>query len=86
SLEDFPGDFFTCDLSSQTETAELLKVLVSTYDITGLVNNVGAGGPQPLEAIDLDTLMDLYNINVRTAVQMTQGLVERMKEKNVGVL
>lgn len=83
STEDFPGDFFTCDLSNQRETENLLKVL-SAYDIAGLVNNVGAGGPQPLGAIDLDTLIDLYNINVRTAVQMTQGLIEGMKEKKWG--
>lgn len=83
-IENFPGDFFHCDLSSQTETENLLKVLISTYDIAGLVNNVGAGGPQPLGAIDLDTLINLYNINVRTAVQMTQGLMESMKEKRWG--
>ena len=86
SIEDFPGDFFNCDLSNQTETENLLKVLLNTYDIAGLVNNVGAGGPQPLGEIDLDTLMSLYNINVRTAVQMTQGLIGKMKEKNGGVL
>lgn len=84
SIEDFPGDFFTCDLSSQTETGNLLNFLLSTYDVAGLVNNVGAGGPQPLGTIDLDALMDLYNINVRTAVQMTQGLIGRMKEKKWG--
>lgn len=84
SIEVFPGDFFNCDLSNQAETENLLKVLLNTYDIAGLVNNVGAGGPQPLGEIDLEALMSLYNINVRTAVQMTQGLIGKMKEKKRG--
>lgn len=83
-VEGFPGDFFACDLSSQKETENLIKVLVGRYDIAGLVNNVGAGGPQALGSIDLDTLIDLYDINVRTAVQMTQGLIERMKANQWG--
>lgn len=84
SIEAFPGDFFNCDLSNQAETENLIKVLLNTYDVAGLVNNVGAGGPQPLGEIDLEALMGLYNINVRTAVQMTQGLIGKMKEKKRG--
>ena len=82
--EKFPGEFFSCDLSSEKETEHIIKLLLERYDIAGLVNNVGAGGPQPLGSIDLDTLRTLYDINVRIAVQMTQGLVIRMKERNWG--
>lgn len=80
----FPGEFFSCDLSSEKETEYIIKLLLERYDIASLVNNVGAGGPQPLGSIDLDTLRTLYDINVRTSVQMTQGLVGRMKERNWG--
>jgi 3-oxoacyl-[acyl-carrier protein] reductase len=80
----FPGDFFSCDLSSEQETASLIQKLLENYQVEGLVNNVGAGGPQPLGAIDLNALRDLYDINVRTAVQMTQGLVGGMKERRWG--
>ena len=82
--EIFPGDFITCDLSSEEDTDLLIKVLLDRYHVDALVNNVGAGGPQPLGSIDLASLMALYDINVRTAVQMTQGLVGKMKERHWG--
>lgn len=80
----FPGDFFSCDLSGEEETKNIIRVLLDRFSIEGLVNNVGAGGPQPLGSIDLDTLREIYDINVRTAVQMTQGLVGEMKKRKRG--
>jgi 3-oxoacyl-[acyl-carrier protein] reductase len=82
--ETFPGDFFMCDLSSEKETEQLIQILLTRDSIDGLVNNVGAGGPQALGSIDLDTLRTYYDINVRTAVQMTQGLVDGMKQRQWG--
>jgi NAD(P)-dependent dehydrogenase (short-subunit alcohol dehydrogenase family) len=82
--ETFPGEFFSCDLSIEEETAHLIKMLINHRPIDALVNNVGAGGPQPLGSIDLASLRTLYDINVRTAVQMTQGLVNQMKERRWG--
>lgn len=80
----FPGEFFTCDLSNQKETDEMIKTLLESFQIDALINNVGAGGPQPLGSIDLNILHSLYDINVRTAVQMTQGLIEWMKKRRWG--
>ena len=80
----FHGKFFTCDLGNEDETEKLIVLLRNSFQIDALVNNVGAGGPQPLGSIDLATLKDLYDINVRTAVQMTQGLVGNMKNRNWG--
>lgn len=82
--EIFPGEFFSCDLGNEQETERLIKILSDRYQIKALINNVGAGGPQPLGSIDLDILRTLYDINVRTAVQMTQGFVNRMKEQKWG--
>jgi 3-oxoacyl-[acyl-carrier protein] reductase len=82
--ESFPGEFLTCDLSNEMETDRIIGGLLDNYRIDGLINNVGAGGPEPLGAINLDTLRTLYDINVRTAVQMTQGLVGKMKEQKWG--
>jgi 3-oxoacyl-[acyl-carrier protein] reductase len=82
--ESFPGDFLSCDLSSEKETDHLIQVLGNTYQVDGLVNNVGIGGPQPLGSIDLNALRTLYDINVRTAVQMSQGLIEGMKKQRWG--
>ena len=80
----FPGEFFTCDLSNQKETDEMIETLLESFQIDALINNVGAGGPQPLGSIDLNILHSLYDINVRTAVQMTQGLIEWMKKRRWG--
>lgn len=82
--ENFPGKFFACDLSSESETEHLIKALLDNYHVDALVNNVGAGGPQFLGSIDLDALRALYDINVRTAVQMTQGLLGQMKANTWG--
>ncbi len=82
--EIFPGKFFSCDLSSEEETGRIIAMLLDHYHVDALVNNVGAGGPQPLGSIDLAVLRTLYDINVRTAVQMTQGLVEGMKARKWG--
>lgn len=83
-MRPFPGDFFACDLRNESETDRLIEILLDGYPIVGLVNNVGAGGPQNLGSIDLTALRDLYEMNVRTTVQMTQGLVGRMKENRWG--
>lgn len=82
--EHFPGEFFTCDLSNQKETEEIIETFLERFQIDALINNLGAGGPQPLGSIDLNILHSLYDINVRTAVQMTQGLIELMKIRNWG--
>jgi 3-oxoacyl-[acyl-carrier protein] reductase len=80
----FPGEFLSCDLSSEEDTGRIIKALLEHYQIDALVNNVGVGGPQPLGSIDLNSLKALYDINVRTAVQLTQGLFSKMKDKNWG--
>ena len=82
--KDFPGEFLACDLSSEEETDRIIKMLLDNFNVEALINNVGAGGPQPLGSIDLDSLKALFDINVRTAVQMTQGLVGKMKEDKWG--
>ncbi len=82
--EMFPGQFLSCDLSSEGETERIIAMLLERHHVDALVNNVGAGGPQPLGSIDLASLRALYDINVRTAVQMTQGFVGGMKDRNWG--
>lgn len=82
--ETFPGDFFPCDLGSEQETKVLIDHLLDHYSVDAVVNNVGAGGPQPLGAVDLEVLRSLYDINVRSAVQMTQGFIEGMKKRRWG--
>lgn len=82
--EAFPGDFFACDLSNEKDTANIITKLLDQYQIDALINNLGAGKIQQLGEIELESLKSIFDLNVRTAVQMTQGLVGKMKERKSG--
>ena len=82
--ETFPGEFLTCDLSKEKETSQVIQTLTANYRVLGLINNVGISGAQFLENINLNDLRLLYDVNVRTAVQMTQGLIDQMKKYKWG--
>lgn len=80
----FPGVFISCDLGNEQKTDQLLARLVKEFQVDALVNNMGAGGPQPLGSIEMDALRMMFDLNVRTAVQMTQGVVQGMKDRGWG--
>ncbi len=80
----FPGTFFPCDLGTKEQTANVIETIASTFQIDGVVNNVGIAFPQPLESLDLDALDAIYDLNVRTAVQFAQGFVPMMKKAEWG--
>lgn len=80
----FPGTLIRCDLSQPEETAAALARIDSEFDIAGIVNNVGVASPQPLGEVDLATLQAVWDLNVRTAVQITQTLVPGMKARRSG--
>ncbi|MES2121461.1 MAG: SDR family oxidoreductase [Chlamydiota bacterium] len=80
----FPGTFFPCDLSSAAETEGVLTEIAQLHAIDGIVNNVGIALPQPLGSIDLESLEAVYDLNVRTAIQVVQSFVHQMKEKKWG--
>jgi NAD(P)-dependent dehydrogenase (short-subunit alcohol dehydrogenase family) len=44
--EAFPGEFLSCDLSSEKETESIIEKILDHFYVEALVNNVGAGGPQ----------------------------------------
>lgn len=84
-LEDFPGELFTCDLSNNKATAEvILRIKQLHQNITYIVNNVGIALPQPLGEIDLNSLNIVLDLNVRTAIQITQEFVNQMKANGYG--
>jgi len=82
--EPFPGKLFLCDLGDMQQTMKIIQTIAAQYRIDALVNNVGIAHPEPLGSIDLQTLHSVYDLNVRTAVQMTQGFIPAMKEKKWG--
>lgn len=80
----YPGHFFACDLSNAEETKHVLDTIKQSYRINVIVNNVGIALPQPLGKVDLSSLQAVYDLNVRTAVQITQAFIEDMKADRWG--
>lgn len=80
----FPGTLLSCDLTQPDQTKQFLLRVVEEFNVDGIVNNVGVASPQALGQIDLATLQSVLDLNVRTAIQVTQAFVEDMKAKGSG--
>jgi NAD(P)-dependent dehydrogenase (short-subunit alcohol dehydrogenase family) len=80
----FPGYLHACDLSRAGETGDMLRLIREKYPIDGVVNNVGAVRPAVLGDISLADLYEVYDLNVRVAVQVTQTFAESMKARRAG--
>ncbi|MGL3045538.1 SDR family oxidoreductase [Acinetobacter pecorum] len=80
----FPGKLYQCDLTNIEQTQEVLKNISASYQINGIVNNAGISLPEPLGGINLESLHDVWNLNVRTAIQVTQHFIEDLKKQKSG--
>ncbi|HLS41872.1 MAG TPA: SDR family oxidoreductase [Paenalcaligenes sp.] len=81
---DFPGYLYSCDLSNAGDTEEMLRIIREKYPVDAIVNNVGAVRPEPLGEIDLASLYEVMDLNVRVAVQVVQAFVPSMKARKEG--
>ncbi|CAM3730785.1 SDR family oxidoreductase [Bordetella sputigena] len=81
---DFPGYLYACDLSDAGKTEETLREIRDKYPVDAVVNNVGLVLPQPLGSIELASLYNVLDLNVRVAVQVAQAFVESMKVRRAG--
>jgi NAD(P)-dependent dehydrogenase (short-subunit alcohol dehydrogenase family) len=81
---DFPGYLYACDLADAGKTEEVLREIREKFPVDAIINNVGLVQPQPLGAIDLASLYNVLDLNVRVAVQVTQAFVESMKVRRSG--
>ena len=85
SNESFPGELFTCDLGNIEQTELVLQQIAAKYtNINYIINNVGVANPEPLGKITLSTLQNVFDLNVRTTVQVTQFFIERMQNMTNG--
>lgn len=84
SEEDFPGIFLQGDLSLVDETQVLLEKVSQEHTIYGVVNNIGMTGYDKFGSIDLETFQRMMDLNVRTAIQVSQHFVEPMKQAKAG--
>jgi 3-oxoacyl-[acyl-carrier protein] reductase len=80
----FPGDLRTVDLADREATSAALREIVSDYRIDAVVNNVGLVRPQLLEEVTLDALDEVLDVNLRTALQLTQAALPAMRDAGWG--
>lgn len=75
---DFPGQFHAVDLADQVATAQTLDDIIRGGAVDAVVNNVGFARFGRLGSIELDHLVEAYDMNVRTAVQVAQAALPGM--------
>lgn len=78
------GRSLIADLSDISSTAAALEAALDEGPITRVVNNVGAVFPASAEAQTLDELTASFELNLRSAVQVTQALLPGMKAEAFG--
>ncbi|WP_233238930.1 SDR family oxidoreductase [Bordetella sp. LUAb4] len=81
---DFPGYLYACDLADAGKTEDVLREIREKFPVDAIVNNVGLVLPQPLGAVELASLYNVLDLNVRVAVQVVQAFVESMKARRSG--
>ncbi|QRY53513.1 SDR family oxidoreductase [Mycolicibacterium septicum] len=74
----FPGNLVEVDLGDRAATGEALAAVLADGPIEAVVNNVGLARFARIGSIDLDTLAETYDLNVRTAVQVVQAALPGM--------
>lgn len=82
--EDFPGRLYRCDLADTEATGRMLETIAREHRVDVVVNNVGVAVPEPLGEVALSSLETVLDLNVRTAVQVTQAFVQGMRERGWG--
>jgi 3-oxoacyl-[acyl-carrier protein] reductase len=81
---DFPGTFFTADLTSATETEDVLKRITAEYEIDHLVNNAGKTTSSLLTETSINEFDEILQINMRTPMQCVQACLPAMQRKGRG--
>lgn len=81
---DFPGYLYACDLANAGESEETLRMLREKYPVDAVVNNVGIIIPQAIGEVELDKLYQVFDLNVRTAIQVVQTFLPSMKARQEG--
>ncbi|MEU5085192.1 SDR family oxidoreductase [Streptomyces sp. NPDC021356] len=82
--EGFPGELYRCDLADTGATGRVLETIAREHRVDAVVNNVGVAVPEPLGEVALGSLQTVLDLNVRTAVQVTQAFVHGMRERGWG--
>lgn len=81
---DFPGFLYQCDLSDAGQTEDVLRMIREKYPVDAIVNNVGVVRPEAMGDISLASFYQVYDLNVRSAVQVVQAFSDVMKQRQEG--
>lgn len=81
---DFPGFLYQCDLSDAGQTEDVLRMIREKYPVDAIVNNVGVVQPEAMGEISLASFYQVYDLNVRSAVQVVQAFSDVMKQRQEG--
>lgn len=79
-----PGEFVAVDLADPDATDQAIRDVLRQQSIDGVVNNVGLVNPAPLGSVTNDQLFDVMNVNLRSALQLTQAILPGMKDRGGG--
>lgn len=80
----FAGEFISVDFASAERVQETLDRINFETPIDGIVNNVGLVKGSPIGSINLDDFQAVVEVNLRSALQMTQTFLPGMKERGYG--
>ncbi|MDO9023096.1 SDR family oxidoreductase [Zwartia sp.] len=80
----FPGPFFTADLTSESQTAEVLAQITEQFEVDNLVNNAGKTTSSLLTETTGKEFAELMQINMRAPMQCLQACLPAMIRKGRG--
>jgi NAD(P)-dependent dehydrogenase (short-subunit alcohol dehydrogenase family) len=80
----FPGPFFTADLISESETAEVLTQITAQFEVDQLVNNAGKTTSSLLTQTTSKEFEEILQINMRAPMQCLQACLPAMIRKGRG--
>jgi len=81
---DFPGEFLEVDLADQGKTETLAHDLAAHGRVLGILNNVGLAKHETFGTVELRGFATIMDLNVRTALQLTQAVLPGMRSAQFG--
>ena len=80
-------DFIISDVSKHDDVVKTVEHISNIYGrLDVLVNNAGVATPIPFEEISLQHYDDIFNINVRGLIDMTQASLPLLKESKGNII
>lgn len=80
-------DYIVSDVSKHEDVVKTAEHISNVYkQLDVLVNNAGVATPIPFEQVSLEHYDDIFNINVRGLIDMTQASLPLLKESKGNII